>query len=200
MKTRFAAITACLLLGSTALSGAALAQSATGTDSSMTQPGALPHAPMSPPVMPGDPATAPMPADTGMTAAPTDPDSGGRLADQGQPRTMGATEEPGTPPMPGDSGSPANTATADGAMSSPDASNGQPQVLAEVNPNDVSGSERQKNAVVSTQLLNRFNTLGFAEFKEFSREGSGYKTEARTNDGNWVTVMIDPEEGTITQQ
>lgn len=197
MKTRFAAITACLLLGSTALSGAALAQSATGTDTSMTQPGAMPHDPMSPPVMPGDPATAPMPADTGMTGmttSPTDPDSGGRLADQGHPSTMGATEEPGT-----------NTAASGGmdataSTTASDTTNGQPQVLAEVNPDEVSGSERQKTAAVSTQLLNRFNTLGFAEFKEFTREGNGYKTEAKTSDGNWVTVMIDPEEGTIKQQ
>jgi len=46
-----------------------------------------------------------------------------------------------------------------------------PRVLAEVDPDNVSGSGRQKNAQLSTQLLNKFNTLGFAEVKEFSREG-----------------------------
>jgi hypothetical protein len=75
-----------------------------------------------------------------------------------------------------------------------------PRVLAEVDPEGLSGSERQKNAQLSTQLLNRFNTLGFAEVKAFSREGDAYKTEAKTSEGQWVTVMIDPQAGTITQQ
>lgn len=75
-----------------------------------------------------------------------------------------------------------------------------PRVLAEVDPSSVSGSERQKNAQLSTQLLNRFNTLGFADVKEFSRQGESYKTEAKTSEGQWVTVMINPQAGTITQQ
>jgi hypothetical protein len=123
------------------------------------------------------------------------------------PSPMPANDPMATPMTPA-APSPGDTVVQDSAAPAPDsvATGNQttmeqgPRVLAEVDPESISGSERQKNAQLSTQLLNRFNTLGFAEVKEFSREGQAYKTEAKTSEGQWVTVMIDPQAGTITQQ
>ncbi|SNS36696.1 MULTISPECIES: hypothetical protein [unclassified Azospirillum] len=108
------------------------------------------------------------------------------------------TPLPSTDPM----ATPAPDTAATGNQMSADGMSAQqgPRVLAEIDPDSISGSGRQKNAQLTTQLLNRFNTLGFAEVKEFTRDSGVYKTEAKTSDGQWVTVMINPEEGTITQQ
>jgi hypothetical protein len=169
MKSRYAVLTAGLLLGTT-LTGAALAQSIPGDAASPgITTGVTPEAPPTP--LPStDPMASPM-----ATVPPLAGDA--RAQDQAASPAPDSVATGNQPPM--EQG---------------------PRVLAEVDPDSFSGSDRQKNAQLSTQLLNRFNTLGFAEVKAFSREGTAYKTEARTPDGQWVTVMIDPQAGTITQQ
>ncbi|WP_114393630.1 hypothetical protein [Oleisolibacter albus] len=86
-------------------------------------------------------------------------------------------------------------ATGTGSSDSMTASAGS-EVLVEVEK-PTAGSSRSRLAQTQTALLNRFSQLGFSDVKEFRREGETYVSEARTADGDWVSVVLDPQSGTI---
>lgn len=75
------------------------------------------------------------------------------------------------------------------------------KVLAEIDvPTDVDerlGSDQQRTALMQTTLLNRFSQMGFSEVRDFRREGESYIAEALSRDGDWVTIVMDPVNGTI---
>lgn len=124
---------------------------------------------------------------TGMEAGGSMSNSGS-MSTTGSPSSMesGATTTTTTTTTTTDSGMSGST----GSMS------GDSEVLAEVEKSSA-GSARERTAEMQTKLLNRFSQLGFSDVREFRREGETYMTEAKTAEGEWVNVVLDPTSGTI---
>lgn len=213
MTKRFVALTAALLLG-TASAGTALAQATdmgVGTSTDLTSPGntgTLPRDTMPPPALPSDPVTGPSTVSPSQTlSTTTDP---GRDHRTGGVMTGSALDGTNAGIDAAASARADNAQIMDGTdgdstgasldNSEVTGTGTGPGVLAQIDTDSISGSSRQKEAEVSRQLLNRFNSLGFADFREFTRTDQGYRTQAQTTEGEWVTVMIDPQQGTITRQ
>lgn len=146
---------------------------------------------------------------TGSTAGSTDAMPGsantGTTTTYGSP-TTGSTATDSTSTMGGAAatGGMGSTATDTGSSTSGTSStaasgSGDSQVLAEVEK-PAKGNARQRTAETQRALLNRFSQLGFADVREFRREGETYITEAKTAEGDWVSVVLDPESGTIVQR
>lgn len=142
---------------------------------------------------------------TGATTGTTDTMSGS--ANTGTTTTYGgssattgtAADSGATTGTMGATGSTASDTGASGSTSTASSGTGDTQVLAEVEKPS-KGNARQRTAETQRALLNRFSQLGFADVREFRREGETYITEAKTAEGDWVSVVLDPESGTIVQR
>lgn len=62
---------------------------------------------------------------------------------------------------------------------------------------DRMGAEQNRDELVKTSLLNRFGGLGFAEMRDFRREGDLYAAEVMTTDRRWISILVDPRTGEI---
>lgn len=60
------------------------------------------------------------------------------------------------------------------------------------------GAAQRELELVQTTLLNRFGSLGFAQMREFRRDGERYVAEVMNPNGAWETVVIDPVSGEVT--
>lgn len=189
--------TALAALMLTAAPVVALAQGTSGTDMTTGGTGATTG------TTTGDMATG---STAGTTTGSTDTTSAspgtGTTTTYGSPATGStATDATGsTGTTTGGMGSTAtDTGSATGSTSTASSGSGDTQVLAEVEKPS-KGNARQRTAETQRALLNRFSQLGFANVREFRREGETYITEAQTSGGDWVSVVLDPESGTIVQR
>lgn len=63
---------------------------------------------------------------------------------------------------------------------------------------DRSGRDQNELELSQTTLLNQFGQLGFADMRNFRKDGAAYVAEVQTVEGIWQTVEIDPASGNVT--
>jgi hypothetical protein len=77
-------------------------------------------------------------------------------------------------------------------------------VIAHVNPGDMDLQERNNGGqrsieMIQTTLLNTLGGLGYQGVHDVRKVGDRYQTQALAPDGEWITVELDPQSGTISQ-
>ncbi|HYH18786.1 MAG TPA: PepSY domain-containing protein [Azospirillum sp.] len=74
-------------------------------------------------------------------------------------------------------------------------------VMMQVDRSDLAerrGRGQNNMELMQTSLLNSFSAAGFRAVRDFRKDGDRYVANAMDQNGNWVTVQMDPSTGAIS--